>query len=133
VSMAILLAAQDAAAYRQRGMVTAGITMTRNLGGAVGISLLGALFNLLSEPKLAAAHLPFATSDLLDPHKREEIEKTWPDSMASAHTAISEALLWVFVAMLAFAVVQFLVSRKLPRHKRDHATSRAEAMEAAIG
>ncbi|HVT81565.1 MAG TPA: MFS transporter [Phycisphaerae bacterium] len=133
VSMAILLAAQDAAAYRQRGMVTAGITMTRNLGGAVGISLLGGLFNLLSAPALSAAHLEFPTSDLLDPHKRENIEKMWPQALASAHTAISAALLWVFVAMLGFAALQTFVSRKLPRHKRDHATTRAEAVEAAIG
>ncbi len=132
-SMAILLASQDAAAYRQRGMVTAGITMTRNLGGAVGISLLGGLFNLLSGPALLRAHLAFPISDLLDPRKREEIEKNFPEALASAHTAISGGLLWVFVAMFAFALIQMLISRKLPRQKRDHATTRAEAMEAAIG
>jgi hypothetical protein len=35
--------------------------------------------------------------------------------------------------MLGFALAQMLISRKLPRHKRDHPTTRAEAMEAAIG
>lgn len=133
VSMAILLASQDAATYRQRGMVTAGITFTRNLGGAIGIWALGALFNVLSAPALARAQVPFPISDLLDPHKRVAIEKAHPEALAQAHSAISHGLLWVFVAMLVIAAVQMVLARRLPRGKRNHATTRVEAVEAAVG
>jgi MFS family permease len=132
-SMAMLLAAQDAATYRQRGMVTAGIAFARNLGGAIGISLLGGLFNLLTDAPLARAHLPFPTSDLLDPHKLTEIQKNYPGPLAQAQITISHGLLYVFVAILATTLVQLLISRKLPKAKRDHATTRTEALEAAIG
>jgi MFS family permease len=132
-SMAMLLAAQDAATYRQRGVVTSGITFARNLGGAVGISLLGGLFNVLTGDALAGLHLPFAISDLLDPHRLGEIRGKYPEVLSKAQGTISHGLLWVFVTMLAFALLQLWISRRLPRAKRDHKTTAAEAMEAAIG
>ena len=42
-SMSILLAAQDAVQWQQRGIVTSGITFCRNFGGAAGVGLFGAL------------------------------------------------------------------------------------------
>jgi MFS family permease len=132
-SMAMLLAAQDAATYRQRGMVTAGITFARNLGGAIGISLLGGLFNLLTASALSQAQLPFPTSDLLDPRKLAEIQRSYSTELAQAQTTISHGLIYVFVAILITTFAQFLISRRLPRAGRDHATTRSEALEAAIG
>jgi MFS family permease len=132
-SMAMLLAAQDAATYRQRGIVTSGITFSRNLGGALGITLLGGLFNLLTAGKLARANLPFPTSDLLDPHKLPQIQAQYPDQIARAQTTISHGLYWVFAAMLTIAIVQLVISRKLPRTKREHTAARAGTLEGALG
>jgi MFS family permease len=132
-SMAMLLAAQDAATYRQRGMVTSGITFARNLGGAIGITILGALFNLLTAADLGRAHLPFPTSDLLDPHKLEDVKTRYPQEITSAQFTISHGLYWVFAAMLSIALVQLWISRKLPRTKRAQAASPAMVAEAMAG
>jgi MFS family permease len=132
-SMAMLLAAQDSATYRQRGIVTAGITFSRNLGGALGITLLGGFFNLLTAGELARAKLPFPTSELLDPHKLPQIQARYPDQIAKAQYTISHGLYWVFAAMLGIAVVQLVISRNLPRTKREQpATSPPEALEPAV-
>jgi hypothetical protein len=53
--------------------------------------------------------------------------------LSKAQGTISHGLLWVFVTMLGFALLQLWISRRLPRAKRDHKTTAAEAMEAAIG
>ena len=53
-SMAMLLAAQDAVEWQQRGLVTSGITLCAILAEALGVGLLGTLFNLLSAAKLKA-------------------------------------------------------------------------------
>lgn len=131
-SMAMLLAAQDAATYSQRGMVTSGITFARNLGGAAGITVLGGFFNVLTAGKLARANLPFATSDLLDPHKLPGIQAKYPQAITGAQATLSTGLYWVFAAMLGIAVMQLWMSRKLPRGKREAATGRVEALEASV-
>ncbi len=75
-SMSTLLAAQDAVEWQQRGIVTSGITFARNFGGALGVGLFGALFNLLSAAKLREVSAGnFSTGDLLNPHKLEEIQR----------------------------------------------------------
>ena len=51
-SMAYLLAAQDAVAWQQRGIITSGIQFFRTIGGAIGIGLMGMLFNMLIAPDL---------------------------------------------------------------------------------
>ena len=131
-SMATLLAAQDAATYRQRGMATAGITFARNLGGAFGIAILGAILNVLTAPGLAAAHLPFPTSQLLDSHKLDAIRQQYPEPLRAAQGAISGGLLWIFGAILAVTLVQWWLARLLPVTKRAKSANRAEAIEAGI-
>ncbi len=49
----MLLAAQDAVEWQQRGLVTSGITFARNFGGALGVGLLGTLFNLAERREIA--------------------------------------------------------------------------------
>lgn len=128
-SMAMLLAAQDAASYRQRGLVTSGIAFSRNLGGALGVLALGLLFNKLA--RFDRMHLPFAESDLLDPHKLKEIAAAHGEELRQAQGAISGALLWVFVAMILFAAVQWVIARRLPAKKK--AAQKNAAAEAVLG
>src|ERR1700722_13442700 len=51
-SMSYLLAAQNAVTWQRRGMVTSSVMFVRNVGGSVGIGVLGALFNILALPHL---------------------------------------------------------------------------------
>jgi MFS family permease len=130
-SMSILLAAQDAVQWQQRGIVTSGITFARNFGGALGVGLFGALFNILTATRLhdlSAGN--FSTGDLLDPHKLGDLQKTHPTQLAAAQYTITHGLVWVFVAMLAAAVVQIFVSRMIPAHKGSHKITPAEMLEA---
>ena len=100
-SMACLLSAQDAVAWQQRGNITSGITFFRNFGGAIGVGAMGALFNFLSAAKLRTVTFgQFATSDLLDHRRLEDLQKSHPDLLQAAQSTIAHGLLWVFVAML---------------------------------
>jgi MFS family permease len=130
-SMAILLAAQDAVEWQQRGIVTSGITFARNFGGALGVGLFGALFNILTTARLHALSAGnFSTGDLLNPHKLEELQKTHPTELAASQYTITHGLVWVFVAMLAAAVAQIFMSRLIPGRKSGHKVSAAEMLEA---
>jgi MFS family permease len=130
-SMAMLLAAQDAVQWQQRGMVTSGITFSRNFGGALGVGLFGALFNILTaSPLRRVSEGKFSTGDLLNPHKLGELQKTYPTQLAEAQHAITHGLLFVFVAMLLAAVIQIFVSRLIAAKKSTHKVTPAEMMEA---
>ena len=50
-SMPQLLSAQHGVGWQQRGIVTSATQFFRTMGGAIGIGLLGMLFNLLAAPK----------------------------------------------------------------------------------
>ncbi len=129
--MAMLLSAQDAVQWQQRGVVTSGITFARNFGGALGVGLFGALFNLLSARQLhdiSAGN--FSTGDLLNPHKLLDLQQSHPVELARAQSTITHGLLWVFVAMILAGVCQFLVSRLIPSQKSSHKITPAELIEA---
>ena len=130
-SMAMLLAAQDAVQWQQRGIVTSGITFCRNFGGALGVGLFGALFNMISASSLESiSRGRFLTSDLLNPQKLESLQKTQPELLAHAQSVICHGIWWVFAAMAAAGLLQVLVSRKISTHKSGHDVTSAEMMEA---
>jgi MFS family permease len=130
-SMSYLLSAQDSVAWQQRGIVTSSVQFFRTIGGAVGIGLLGALFNLLIRPHLAQLQaLGITPRALLDPMSRKGLS---PESLRSIGSMISGGLIWVFVAMLLFAMIGIAVSCLMSRKKSDHAISRTEALEAMAG
>jgi MFS family permease len=130
-SMGYLLAAQNAVSWQRRGMVTSGIHFCRTVGGSLGIGILGALFNVLTQPHLrqlqAGGIKPAA---LLDPHLRGQLPA---GVLAAAGHTIAGALHWVFLVMLAVAVGQLIVTGWLPRRKADHRLSALEAAEAMGG
>jgi MFS family permease len=130
-SMTYLLSAQDAAAWQQRGLVTASIGFVRSIGGALGVGLLGALFNSLVAPEMARFRsMGIAPASLLDPHTYNSLAA---DVRAELQHAISHGLLWVFAAMVAMSLAQLVVTRLLRRKKCDHAVSAAEAVESLAG
>src|SRR2546430_11036769 len=67
-SMSYLLAAQDAVTWQQRGIATSAVGFFRSIGGAVGIGLLGAMFNMLMRPEYGALErIGVKPAELLDP------------------------------------------------------------------
>jgi MFS family permease len=130
-SMSYLLAAQDSVAWQQRGIVTSSVQFFRTIGGAVGIGLLGALFNLLIHPHLSQMQsLGITPRALLDPMSRRGLA---PESLKSIGSMISGGLLWVFFAMLCFACAGVGISCLMSKKKSSHAISRSEALEAMAG
>jgi MFS family permease len=129
-SMSYLLAAQHAVIWQQRGIITSGIQFFRTMGGAVGIGLMGMLFNVLIAPQMENLHRAgINVAALMDPHARNSLPES---ALRSASGMIAHGLTWVFAAMLIFAVIQVIVTFMLPSSKADH-MSRAEAMEAMGG
>ena len=127
-SMSYLLAAQDAVTWQQRGIATSSIQFFRTIGGAIGIGLLGALFNVLIRPevaKLEAQGIKPAT--LLDPHTHASLS---PEILHSAQHMIASGLKWVFAAMVVFAIVQFVLTMFMPTKRSEHRVGAMEALEA---
>lgn len=127
-SMAYLLAAQDAVAWQQRGIITSAIQFFRTIGGAIGIGVLGMLFNVLVRPEREHLHaLGINPADLMDPHSRARLPA---HAMREASGMISHGLTWVFAAMLLFALLQTLVTLLMSGKNAMRKISAAEAIEA---
>lgn len=127
-SMAYLLAAQHSVAWQQRGIITSGIQFFRTIGGAIGTGLLGMLFNVLIHPQIQ--HLRAIGVDpatLLEPSAHEKLS---PVVLISIQHMIADGLLWVFVALLAFACLQILATAMMVRGRSEQPLTRAEAIEA---
>src|SRR5439155_7558072 len=93
-SMAFLIAAQEAVEYRQRGIVTSAISFFRTMGGAVGIGVLGAMFNAITAPQTARlSAMGVKPAELLDPHAHARISA---DVLREAQRMIAGGLTWVF-------------------------------------
>jgi EmrB/QacA subfamily drug resistance transporter len=130
-SMSYILAAQDAVEWQQRGVVTGAVQFFRTIGGALGIGVLGALFNVLIQPRLHELHrLGVSSQALLNPSLRDRLD---PKTIASIGTLIANGLFWVFVSMLGFAVLTLIFSSMMSRRRADHAVTVTEAMEAVAG
>jgi hypothetical protein len=128
-SMSYLLSAQSAVTWQQRGVATAGISFFRTLGGAIGIGLLGTMFNILSAPATARLKNDHVTVDqLLDPIKRAALPAG--DVVAMQH-AIAGALVWVFVAMLVIAIFGIIVSVLMRDRNADATITEAAPIDAA--
>jgi MFS family permease len=129
-SMAMLLAAQDAVTWQHRGVVTGAVAFFRTIGGAVGIGLLGGLFNFSIQDHVADLRSRGVTpAALLDPHQRSGFT---PELLASAQSSIADGLIWVFAAMLLGAAALAAACWMMPNRKTA-ALSKTEALEAAMG
>jgi MFS family permease len=130
-SMAFFLSAQNAVSWQRRGMVTSGVQFFRTAGGSLGIGILGALFNIITLPKLARLESSTITSStFLDPRLRAQLD---PRTLHAAGWMIDSGLHWVFISMLAVAVLQLFVSRWMPAHQKSVGLSKVEMAEAMVG
>jgi MFS family permease len=130
-SMSYLMAAQEAVTWQQRGIATSSIQFFRTIGGAIGIGVLGGLFNILIRPGMAQLEAKGVhPASLLDPHMRSELPA---DVLRDSQQMIASGLKWVFAAMVVFAVVQFLLTMLMPNKRSDRPVSASEALEASVG
>jgi hypothetical protein len=113
--------------WQRRGVVTASVGFVRTMGSALGVGLLGALFNVLVAPDMAKFRAAgIAPASLLDPKTYD----TLPAGLrASLQQTISDGLLWVFAAMVAMAVAQLVMTTMLPR--ANASTGESEDVECA--
>jgi MFS family permease len=127
-SMSYLISAQEAVDYKQRGIVTSSISFFRTMGGAVGIGVLGAMFNTLTARQMGELRAMGVTPGaLLDPHASKALPA---DVVARVQGVIAGGLTWVFVAMLACVVVLWGVTRLMPTGRSAHRVSAAVGLEA---
>jgi MFS family permease len=130
-SMAFFLSAQNAVSWQRRGIITSSVQFFRTAGGSMGIGVLGAIFNIVTLPKLATIESAGITSaTFLDPHLRDQLP---PQILKDAGWMIAGGLHWVFIAMLSVAILQLIVSRWLPMHEEPRELSKVEMAEAMVG
>lgn len=118
-SMPVFITAQTSVGYAQRGAVTSLIMFFRTLGGAAGVAALGSLLNARLGPLAQEA------SVLLDPRPG-----TGPAASEPMRLALADGLHWVFVGMIAVAVVGIALARRLPNEMPAEVTAQPLAASA---
>jgi hypothetical protein len=104
--------------------VTASVGFFRSIGGAMGVGLMGALFNALMQPHLRDLRARgIAPAGLLDPH---ELSKLPPEVLLQSQHAIASSLTWVFAAMLVVALLGCVVTMLMPGRKSSPVPQRAD-------
>jgi EmrB/QacA subfamily drug resistance transporter len=119
--LTFVLAVQTSVGYEQRGLATSLTLFFRNVGGAVGVSLLG---NLLFA-RLQAEGVPLhRVQAVLDPIRRTTLP---PGVLEAARDALASGVGGVFLVSLGLALCALLCVRLLPTGRPEPATSLAPA------
>jgi MFS family permease len=130
-SLSYLLGAQDAVTWQQRGVVTSSITFARTIGGALGISGLGAVLNFLIRPDLDYVRQHgYNPALLLDLKMQSQLPR---EILTHAQRGVAEGVRWLFVLILGAAVAQLVVARRIPKHRHEQKVTSVEAVEAFEG
>jgi hypothetical protein len=130
-SMPQLLSVQHSVDWQQRGIVTSGIQFFRTMGGAIGIGLLGMLFNVLAAPQMQQLRtLGVSPATIMDPDKRNSLPA---NARPIIFEMIGSGLTWVFLAMAVIALAQVAVSFLMATSEEHPATAdETGALEAHI-
>ena len=79
-SMPQILLVQHSVTWQQRGIVTSSIQFFRTMGGAIGIGVLGMLFNVLAAPQMQQLRaMGVSPAAIMDPHKKRALPSTPAD------------------------------------------------------
>jgi MFS family permease len=108
VMQVLVLAAQNAVPYEMLGVATSGSTLFRQIGGAVGVSIFGAIFANRLATELAnrlppGVHVPAAASPALVRKLPEAIRQPYTEAFTAAITPI-------FIVAAGFAILAFLLT-----------------------
>ncbi len=131
VMQVLVLAAQNAVSYKMLGVATSGSTLFRQIGGAVGVSIFGAIFanrlsTELAERIPAGVHVPAAANPALVHHLPEAVRQPFIEAFAAAITPI-------FLAAAGFAIAAFLLTwllREVPLRETSAAEGIGESFAA---
>jgi hypothetical protein len=121
----LVLAAQNAVPYKMLGVATSGSTLFRQIGGAIGVSVFGAIFanrlaTELAHRLPAGVHVPAAANPALVHQLPEAVKQPFIEAFTAAITP-------VFLVAAAAAIVAFLLTWLL-RETPLRATSPAEGI-----
>lgn len=114
---AFLIAVQSSVPREMLGTATAGVQFSREIGGTVGVSIMGALLTAGLTANLVAAGIDVSSVAL------DELINLGPASMAmntldlAVRDALGGAIHYVFVASLVVAVLAFGVTALAPRER----------------
>ena len=107
--------------WQQRGIVTSATQFFRSIGGAIGIGLLGILFNVLAAPQMQQLRaMGVSPASIMDRQKRAELP---PEAQPIIFQMIGSGLTWVFLAMAIVAVAQVGVSFLMASDEEHPATT----------
>jgi MFS family permease len=130
-SMTYLLAVQHSVVWQQRGIATSSIQFFRTMGGAIGIGMLGMLFNVLAAAQMSQLRaMGVNPGTVLDPHTRSQLPAEVVEITSSM---IEHGLTWVFAGMLFCAVLQLLVTLGMAKNESSATVTEVEAIEALPG
>jgi EmrB/QacA subfamily drug resistance transporter len=133
VMQVLVLAVQNAVEHRHMGVATSGSILFRQVGGAIGISLFGAIFanrlhaNLTE--RLPGVKLPATATPAIIRHLPPRVHESYV-------TAFAVSLRPVFLVGAAVAVAAFLLTwllREVPLRKTTGAGEPAERLGLAAG
>jgi EmrB/QacA subfamily drug resistance transporter len=112
VLQVLVVAAQNAADYKNLGVVSSGSTLFRQIGGSIGVAAFGAIFaNRLASDLAGRLPAGVHVSATPDPATLKRL----PPALHSAYaTALTDALQPVFLAAAGVAVLAFVLSWLLP-------------------
>ena len=112
VTQVLVLAAQNAVDYRYLGVVSAGSTLFRQIGGSIGVSVFGAIFTNQLTRNLAGK-LPAGAR--VPTSANPAAVKRLPPAVHDAYvTAVTASLRPIFLVAAGVAAVGFAISWRLP-------------------
>src|SRR5262245_28118021 len=126
---AFLIAVQSTVRPRDMGVATSAIQFSRSIGGALGVSVMGAAFSLRLATGLAAAGLDPATvpaDSLLHPLAHTASTVVWEGTLRSA---LAGAMQSVFFIGLLAAALGLVTTAFTPRGRLDHLVAQRSGAE----
>jgi EmrB/QacA subfamily drug resistance transporter len=108
VIQVLVLAAQNAVDYKYLGVATSGSTLSRQIGGSIGVAIFGAIFANQLAGNLAT-RLPSGADVPASPNPAA-LKQLAPAAHAAYASAITDALHPVFLAAAGAAVLAFLLT-----------------------
>jgi EmrB/QacA subfamily drug resistance transporter len=108
---AVVIATQERVSWQRRGVATAIVGLSRQVGSTLGVAAFGAIITAsLAKRLLTVANAP-PPSALLDPHRLSELS---PSVLAASRDALAQSLLPIFFVLMLISVAALALSFSFP-------------------
>ena len=127
-----LIAVQSAVRKREMGTATSTLQFCRNIGGTLGVSVMGAILSLRLASSLTSAGLDpdsISLDSLVDPLAGSAAAVPLDDTL---RLALGGAIQWVFIVAFSAAALSFVVSALAPGGRLGAMTPPGETAEDEI-